>query len=162
MGPTYHSQYWREDRPSLWDSTKSMVSEVREKIMALASRNRENEAAAAQETRVHYPSQTKVNARRVRHTTVQVDVHRSVSPEEDTGDVRAGLLLPPNGKAQCQNEKADLSPTSRDFMLKKDTTDCQEAPIASLQHTRHVDSSVVLARDEEVRTTWRHAANRSG
>ncbi|XP_070391515.1 microtubule-associated protein futsch-like isoform X2 [Dermacentor albipictus] len=150
MGPTYHSQYWREDRPTIWDSTKAMVSEMRDKVRNLARRHRDNDAPMVQETRVHYPSQIKINSRRVRHTTVQVDVHRSVSPEEDARDMRTSFLLPPEERPD-QNDKADLSPTSRDFMLKEDPSDCQGTPIPSVQHAEHVDNASAVARSEAVK-----------
>ncbi|KAH7953926.1 hypothetical protein HPB49_014169 [Dermacentor silvarum] len=150
MGPTYHSQYWREDRPTIWDSTKAMVSEMRDKVRTLAQRHRDNDAAMAQETRVHYPSQIKPHARHVRHTTVQVDVHRSVSPEEDARDMRASFGLPPE-ETPDQNDKADLSPTSRDFMLKEEPSDCQGTPIPSAQQAGHVDNATAVARSEDVK-----------
>ncbi|XP_077519449.1 uncharacterized protein LOC144129296 [Amblyomma americanum] len=149
-GPTYHSQYWREDRPNVWDSTKVMLSEMQEKVRALALRRRGNTVAPAPETRVaaYLPSQSKPNARHVRITTVKADVHRSVSPDEDAGDPREGLL-PTQDEAGDQNDRADLSPTSRDLMLgKEESNDRRKMSLSVSRHTGHVADSKSASRSE--------------
>lgn len=132
MGPTFHSQYWREDRPNMWENVRASLAEMRDKFRS-AALGRRDIGLPGQETRVttYAPAQrAKSHARHVHQTTVRVDVHRAQSPDEDGPDVIETLL------ALDESDGGPLSPTSRDVMLAQEPRHCKETSVAGLAGRR--------------------------